>query len=124
MNAIERVAGAESDRVTSETVKDDLRVLAADMEQLLRATAGQTGEHVAQVRARAEESLRAAKSRFIDLQDAALARTRAAGRATDDYVHANPWQVMAICAAVGVVLGFLLTRGTASDSTRGTASES
>jgi len=33
------------------------------------------------------------------------------GRAADDYVHANPWQVLAIGAVAGLVLGFALTRG-------------
>jgi len=111
MNARNSVTGAEGDRVTTDKLMADLRVLAADMEQLLKATATQTGEHVAQVRAKAEESLRAARSRVADLQDVALAKTRAAGRATDDYVRANPWQVMVICAIAGLVLGALLARG-------------
>jgi ElaB/YqjD/DUF883 family membrane-anchored ribosome-binding protein len=58
---------AQGDRITSDKLKADLRVLAADMEQLLRATAGQTGQHVAQVRARAEESLHAARARVARL---------------------------------------------------------
>jgi ElaB/YqjD/DUF883 family membrane-anchored ribosome-binding protein len=116
MNAREVVTDAEGDRVTTDKLIADLRVLAADTEQLLRATASQTGQHVAQARARAEESLQAAMARVADLQGVALARTRAAGRATDDYVHANPWQVMAICAAASLVLGFLLARGGVSDS--------
>ena len=111
MNAREWVTGAARDRVTSDRVMADLRVLAADMEQLLKATAGQTGQQVAQVRAKAEESLATVKARVADLQHVALAKTRVAGRATDDYVHANPWQVMAIGAVAGLVLGFALTRG-------------
>ena len=111
MNARDWVTGAAPDRVTSEKVMADLRVLAADMEQLLKATAGQTGQQVAQVRAKAEESLATVKARVADLHHEALAKTRVAGRAADDYVHANPWQVMAIGAVAGLVLGFALTRG-------------
>ena len=111
MNAREWVTGAAGDRVTSDKVMADLRVLAADMEQLLKATAGQTGQQVAQVRAKAEESLAAVKARVGDMQHMALAKTRVVGRAADEYVHANPWQVMAIGAIVGLVLGFALTRG-------------
>ena len=81
------------------------------MEELLKATASQTGQQVAQVRAKAEESLSAVKARVADLQQVALAKTRVVGRATDDYAHANPWQVMAIGALAGLVLGFVLTRG-------------
>ena len=111
MNAREWETGATGDRVTSDKVMADFRMLAADMEQLLKATAGQTGQQVAQVRAKAEESLAAVKARVAGLQHVALARTRVVGRAADDYVYANPWQAMAIGAIVGLVLGFALTRG-------------
>jgi len=111
MNARDLMPGADGTRVTTDKVMADLRVLAADMEQLLRATASQTGVQVAQARARAEESLKAAQARVAGLQDEALAAGRAAGRATDAYVHANPWQVMSICAVAGLALGFVLTRG-------------
>jgi ElaB/YqjD/DUF883 family membrane-anchored ribosome-binding protein len=116
MNVEERVTNVEGDRVTVDKLKADLRVLAADMEQLLKATASQTGQQVARVRAKAEESLKAAQARLTVLQGVALAKTRAAGRATDDYVHANPWQAMAIGAVCGFVLGLLLARGGDSDA--------
>jgi ElaB/YqjD/DUF883 family membrane-anchored ribosome-binding protein len=106
----------EGDPVTIEKLKTDLRVLAADMEQLLKATASQTGQQVAQVRARAEDSLKLAMARVAELQDVALTKSRAAGRATDEYVRANPWQVLAIGAFAGLVLGLMLTRGRDSDS--------
>jgi len=108
--------GADRQRVTTDKLVADLRVLAADVEELLKATAGQTGQHVADVRARAEESLDAVKARIIVLQDGAVARSRAAGRATDAYVHANPWQGMAVCAVAGLALGSLLARSGSSDA--------
>ena len=117
MNARECTTSAESERITTDKLRTDLRVLAADMEELLKATASQTGQHVAQARVRAEESLQAARARIADLQDVALERTRAAGRATDAYVHANPWQITAIGAVAGLVLGFVLAQqGTKADS--------
>ena len=88
----------------------DLRRLAEDMEALLTATADQTGRHVAAVRAKAHESLLTAKARIGDLQHTALAKSRAAGRATNRYVHANAWQIMAISTAAGLVIGTLVTR--------------
>jgi ElaB/YqjD/DUF883 family membrane-anchored ribosome-binding protein len=105
----------EGGRVTTDKLMADFRVLAADMEQLLTETAGQSGQHVARARARAEQSLHAARARLVELQDIALAKTRAAGRATDEYVHANPWQVIAACAVAGVLIGALLTRGATAD---------
>ena len=110
------VSSRESNPVTMDKLREDLRVLAGDMEQLLKATASQTGEQIAKVRAKAEESLGAAKVRIAEVQESALVRTRAAGRATNEYVRENPWQVMAIAAAAGVVLGLALGRASDSES--------
>jgi ElaB/YqjD/DUF883 family membrane-anchored ribosome-binding protein len=115
MNATEQVMNAQSEQVTGDKLMADLRLVASDMEQLLKATASHTGQHVAQARARAVESLQACKARVADLQVAALAKTRAAGRATDDYVRANPWQTLAIGTVAGLMLGTLLARGGTSD---------
>ena len=106
----------DSDPFTMDKLRDDLGALAGDMEQLLRATASETGQQVAQVRAKAEKSLKAAKVRIAEAQESALAKTRAAGRATDEYVRENPWQVLAIAAAVGLALGFLIAHSSDSDS--------
>lgn len=88
----------------------DLKVVAQDVEELLRATANQTGEKLAAARARAEESLRAAKLRIANAGDDVMARTRAAADTTDQYVRENPWQAVGVAAAAGFVLGFLLSR--------------
>jgi len=110
MNAYRGTLNTPVDRIGTDKLMADFRVLAADIDALLSATAGQTGQHVAGVRARAEESLNAVKAHVAELQDLALAKTRAAGRATDNYVRANPWQVIAIGAVAGVAVGFLLSR--------------
>ncbi len=115
MNANESVASAAVTPVTTDKLVADLRILVIDVEQLLKLTASQTGERVAQVRAKAEESLKVAKVRIAELQAQAVAKARAAGQATDAYVRANPWQAVAIGALSGLVLGLLVSRGASSD---------
>jgi len=107
---------AGSDQFGVDKLRDDMRLLAGDLEQLLRATANQTGKQVAQVRARAEESLKLARVRLADAQETAIARTRAAGQAADVYVRDNPWQALAIASAVGIALGIALSRAPFVDS--------
>ena len=95
---------------SKEKLVEDLRVVVADAEELLRATANQTGERIAAARAKAEESLRAAKVRLAEAQASVVERVKIAAKTTDGYVHENPWQAMGIAAAVGLVLGALISR--------------
>jgi ElaB/YqjD/DUF883 family membrane-anchored ribosome-binding protein len=99
-----------SDEVTSEQLIADFKVVVADAEALLKATANQGGEKLAEVRAKAEESLRVVKARMAEAQAALLARTKAAAKATDAYVHENPWKAVGVAAGVGLVIGLLIGR--------------
>ncbi len=99
-----------SNEVTSEQLLTDFNVVVADAEALLKATANQGGDKLAEVRAKAEESLRVVKARMVDAQEALLAKTRAAAKATDVYVHENPWNAIGVAAGIGFVLGYLIGR--------------
>lgn len=99
-----------SDEITKEQLITDFNVVVADAEALLKATANQSGEKLAEVRAKAEESLRVVKTRMVEAQAALLVKTREAAKATDVYVHENPWNAIGVAAGVGLVLGFLLGR--------------
>jgi len=96
--------------VTTDKLMDDLRVLAADAEELLRATAGQAGEKVTDARARAQASVDAAKQRLASAGEQVTVKSREAAKATDEYVHQNPWQSIGVATGLGVLLGFLIGR--------------
>jgi len=101
---------AEAEQITKGKLMEDLRAVVADAEELLKATADQTGERIAAARGKAEASVKAAKAR-LDEQDAALrAKTKAVAKCTEDYVRDNPWKAIGIAAAAGFVLRILLTR--------------
>ena len=93
---------------------DDFKAVVLDAEELLKVTASQTGERVAEARAKAAESLQAAKARLADaqdiVQDIVIDQAKAAAKETDAYVRHNPWQAAGVAAVVGFVLGALLTR--------------
>ena len=96
--------------VSREKLASDLRIVIADAEELLRATAGQMGEKAVIARERIQESLRAAKDKLSRAEEAVIDKTKAAARATDDYVHEHPWGAVGIAAAVGLVIGMLISR--------------
>jgi len=89
---------------------NDFKVVITDAEALLKATVNTGGEKVAEIRAKAEESLGIAKARMADAQAAVLARTKEAAKAADIYVHENPWRSVGLAASVGVVIGLLIGR--------------
>lgn len=97
------------DTVGKDKLVADLKAVVADAEELLRATANQTGERVTAARARATESLNLAKERLAEAQVTAVENARAAARATDDYVHENPWRAMGVAAVVGLLLGAVIS---------------
>lgn len=101
---------AEMTTVQKEKLMGDLRVVIADAEELLRMTADQAGEGVADIRSRVQSKMNQAKIDLIQLQDAAVAKAKAAGHATDEFVHENPWKSIGIAAGIGLVVGLLVGR--------------
>jgi ElaB/YqjD/DUF883 family membrane-anchored ribosome-binding protein len=96
--------------VTTDKLVEDLKTVVRDAEELLRATAGQTGEKIESVRARAQESLRSAKARLAEAGAEIEGRARAAAKSADAYVHENPWTAVAIAAGIGFLAGLLSRR--------------
>lgn len=96
--------------VSTDKLVEDLKIVMRDAEALIKATSAQTGEKIQEVRARAEESLRQARTRLNAIEDEALQRAREVADATEEYVRENPWQSLGIAAGVGMLVGLLLSR--------------
>lgn len=88
----------------------DFRAVMRDAEELLKVTAGQTGDRIGSARARAEESLNEVRRKIDEMESDFVDRTNAAATATDELVHSNPWQAVAVATAVGFVFGMLSGR--------------
>src|SRR4030065_2933314 len=88
-----------------------LRVVVTDAEELLLATAGLAGEKVSAARERIQENLASAKVRLSAAEEAVAAKPKQAARATDEYVHENPWKAVGIGAGVGLIVGMLISGG-------------
>lgn len=89
---------------------DDIRAAIADGEALLRETANSSGEKLAEVRMKAEQSINLAKQRLTEVQDDILYKAKSVSKATDVYVHDNPWRSIGLAATVGVIAGLLISR--------------
>ena len=102
--------GGMEGEVDREKLVQDLRVVISDAEELLRATAGQAGEKISTARERIQNSLVAAKARLIAAEEAVVIKTKQAAKATDEYVHENPWKAVGIAAGAGLIIGMLISR--------------
>jgi ElaB/YqjD/DUF883 family membrane-anchored ribosome-binding protein len=98
------------ENVNRDKLVGDLKVVLADAEDLLRAAATATGERAAELREKAQTTLKRASERMSDMQDSVLANSKAAARFTDDFVHDSPWRAVGIAAGVGFLLGLLVNR--------------
>jgi len=103
---------AESDfsDVTKEQLIADFKVVVADAEALIKATANTGGEALANLRSKAEDSLAVAKSKMADAQDSLVEKSKAAAKVTDEYVHDNPLKAIGVSAGIGLVIGLLIGR--------------
>ncbi|RYF65872.1 MAG: DUF883 family protein [Comamonadaceae bacterium] len=88
----------------------DLNLVIADAEELLKLTAGAAGDKAAEMRQRMLARMEQAKLDLGDLQAAAVARAKDAGKVADTYVHESPWTAIGMAAGLGVVLGMLIAR--------------
>ena len=77
----------------------ELRAVVAAAEELLAAAGTESTERLNELRGRAEEALRGAR-----------ARLEGAGEELQDQVRKHPYAALGIAAAVGLVIGVLLSR--------------
>lgn len=101
---------SEATRIPKEKLLADLHAVVADAEALLKATAGQAGADVAELRGKVQARLAQAKESLVDAQHAVVDKAKAAGQAADTYVHENPWQSIGLAAGIGLLVGLLVAR--------------
>ncbi len=97
-------------QVTKDKLVADFKLVVADAEELLRLTANQAGDRVAEIRTRAQDHLVTAKAKLADAEAALRDNAKAVARVTDDYVRDNPWQSVGIAAGFGFLLGLIIGR--------------
>lgn len=92
--------------VDNERLKADLRMIAEDIDQLLRDVSLGAGERGGEFRRR----LQGARERLDRLEQGAADQLHEATVRTGRFVHEQPWRVVGAAAAVAFVLGMLSGR--------------
>jgi len=96
--------------VSPEKLVSDMRAVIVDAEDLLKATASQTGERIERVRAKAQESLRTAREQLEMSGEDLVTQVRAAAAEVGDEVRSHPWATAGVAAGIGLLVGMLVSR--------------
>lgn len=94
----------------SHSLARDLKKIVQTLEDLLESTSESASDAATGMRKNIEASLTEAKATLAGLEKQTVRQVKTAARATDRYVHDNPWQTIGIAAGVGVLLGLLISR--------------
>jgi len=90
----------------NQQLADDLKLIVRDAEDLLKATAGEAGEKVKEVRSRLTHALESAKATCARIQD----KTVQAAKATDHVIREHPYESIGVAFGVGLLIGVLVGR--------------
>lgn len=99
-----------SNQFHSNQLVGEIKEVMLDAEALLAATVGTADKNLAEIRDKSEKSLKRVRAKLDDMQTDVLLNVKAATKATDVYVHENPWRVIGFAASLGVVVGLLMGR--------------
>ena len=92
--------------VSTDRIVSDLKTVAHDAEDLLKASAGEVTEKAREARARLAAALEHARDACGCLQEKAVA----GAKATDKVIRDHPYQSIGIAFGVGLLIGVLVTR--------------
>lgn len=92
------------------TVRNDMRTLIKEAQDLFREATQTTGDKADDLRARGLVLLDTAMERAQEVQTIALEKGKVAAQSTEDLVRERPWQAVGVAAGAGLLIGLLLSR--------------
>jgi ElaB/YqjD/DUF883 family membrane-anchored ribosome-binding protein len=88
----------------------DLKDAVGDADRLLTNVVDASADEIALARRKLESRLADARSVLMDASRVVSDRAKYAADATDAYVRDNPWKMLGVAAAAGIVIGGILLR--------------
>jgi|JI9StandDraft_1071089.scaffolds.fasta_scaffold247095_3 ElaB/YqjD/DUF883 family membrane-anchored ribosome-binding protein len=106
----ELIAGKDTGESAKDKLVQDIKGVVSDADYLLKDVASSTAAGFSAARAHLGTRLADARYRFDDARTAVADRARVAADATHEYVQDNPWKVLGLAAAVGLLIGVVISR--------------
>lgn len=94
---------------TAENLRKELNTMADTLEEVL-SSSGKPKAEIDKMRSKAETILKSTRDSLSETGEKMMDKTKELKDKADTYVRDNPWAGVGIGAAVGLVLGFLLSR--------------
>lgn len=88
----------------NERLVSDLKNVVRDAEDLMKATAGQAGEKLTEVRRRLGDALESARESCYHLEE----RTIETAKATDRVIRDHPYESIGVAFGFGLLIGVLV----------------
>lgn len=104
-----QIKSSMSNNVLSDA-SSDFQNFVSDIEDLIKETSTSTGEELSRAKDKLSKRLAEAKESVKDVGADIAQRGRNAATVTNEYVHEQPWKVIGASAAIGLLVGFALTR--------------
>ncbi len=95
---------------TTQKLVTDLRVLMDDADELVKATAAQTGDKIAEVRGRLQQAAFDIRPRLARIEGLLEEKAMSAAQSADQCVRDSPWTAVGVAAFAGFLIGILAGR--------------
>lgn len=97
-------------KLNQEELIGDLRTVLAETESMLKEVASDNSEQGRVLREKIAANLSIAKAKLVETERLVADKAKVAAKATDEYVHENPWASVGVAAGIGFLLGMLVSR--------------
>ena len=94
----------------TKTLSHEFDVLLTDIEHLLKETADLSGEEFAQAKAKINERVASARQYASDMGSSISRQAKKTVAKANREIHDDPWKAIGGAAAVGLLLGLLVSR--------------
>ena len=95
-------------RINADRLVRDLSAVAADVDELVKSTAGNADEAIIEAGKRIESSLRAAKENLVNARICAIEDAKNAAQSTDAFLRENVWKAIGIAGSIGLMFGAIV----------------
>lgn len=93
-----------------EALMSDLQEVLSDTEAMLKDVSDNKEGMSPALRERIAANLRSVKAKLAETEQLVTEKAKVAAKATDAYVHDNPWQSVGVAAGIGFLIGLLVSR--------------